>query len=249
MNTVTVRFLGLNVHFNRERNRRHDYHHDLPPHRVVVPHFTTLMIWNGDIPVHRPVISFEPALPIELPCMVPAGWTGGYLLSGQTLRVTGGKADGFHDHLACVPSLTQVWPDMEVDPYVVVNRAGRAAAYFDIHHGHLRLLKHQASAATELTIAHESAPMLEIDCWAGNHHHTVVLPPDVVITVSNTAQPEKPDGDSDFVLSFAVASQLPPSELHDRDSWKQSLGAAAKCIDRSPEPGDLGIGCSNSQYP
>lgn len=249
---LTVHFHGVAVHFNQVDNPELDL--GTAAHRVVIPHYDKELQWGPKkIAVHEPFLHTD--VELDLPCLPRMEKGKGrkkgkhsYRLNGVTFRVAGvDKLVGIQRKMECFPKLKTIWPEMVLDHAVVTGKKAPAAAYFDTTNGRLEAKERDGSAAATLVIEHEKdTAVLEVECWRGGSQQiTVHLP--ATLTFEDTGR-DKADGLSDFVLDYLVATKLPPADLD-----LSALEKVAACIGRSPsrevEPGELGPGCSNSQYP
>jgi hypothetical protein len=248
MNTLTVEFHGICVHFNRDENPSLD----LPtPHRILLPFVKDGFTWDGKtILVHQPQVSVQsntvvsPFAPMFMTLTLSA------LTDHSEVTTT----------FNCPPRLKTIFPEMELRPEVVTEGAAPATTYFDIREGTLSGIEIEGSAGTRLTIETElSAVVLTKTLWhhesehhPSGHHHPSVDPVTIelpaLITVSNFAKDPDSDFEADFILSFTVGSPFPPPVTKPLlDGLEHALGDVTICLKAANQ--DIGPGCSNSQFP
>jgi len=244
MNLLTVRFHGICVHFNRKLNPSLD----LPAaHRVVLPYFPNGLVWNG-----KKILVHEPTVTLSYPGFEKTLEPKEVTFTLDKVSLTGEVTPTFE----CPPHLKEILPDMEVDPAVVVGKQKPATMYFDLDEGIFNGIELHGSAATELTIPTETTEMVLIERpWHGGETPWL-LPMPATITVSNMAKDPEADGMADFILSFAVGKPFPPCEEHVKPpcdakkfqtALEHAMSATLECL--KVQSGDIGPGCSNSQFP
>lgn len=254
MGTLTVNFIGISTQFYATTNL------PLPvPARVVF----VGGIPPGSTDEHQPLITAADANGAVdfsgVPCLEAATVEDTYWLRGVTMRVlTAGSLPVTRPD--CLPSLTEIYPEMELNWPVVFLHGHPAKAYFEILGGELETFLSGQAVSTSLTIdVPETTVALQFQCWASGTvtNVTLTMPTSTpaMVTIKNAAV-NGMDGD-DFLLSYGVATHTPT--LTEVPDLEDILDAAVNCVTNSSQVGTetlaaasysgLGSQCSNSGYP
>lgn len=231
---ITVKFTGICTHLNQVGS---------PKHRVVLVRADNGANLNdAAIPPHIPKLHIDPdhiksisGFPYGLDPLGPAGvWQ----IRGVEFRLDGVLGDRVERDLSKVPHLACESQQQPASSEEVTDN-GQAACYFELHAGKLISTQEKEGAPinTELTVEAGDDPVLIATCFWNKKPAYFHLTPDAVIEIEHTGH-QKGDTASDFLLHYRVFEKVP------RDA-KIPPGSGH----RDGTPGDLSIGCSNSQYP
>lgn len=210
---------------------------------------------NGKkIPPHIPTLSIEPAdiLRMEGGMRIdgfphgldPTGEEAVWRLGGVRLRLLGTSGEPFRrdstfdNDIPRLKSTQEAASIPDVSAEVTLNE--QAAAYFDVDdHGVMsRETTPHGALYGVWTVETNVTPALEVTCFWNRETMRIHLRPGATININHVGR-EHGDADSDYLLHYRVLSNVPP------DAWvpKKEEGAQKR------RPGDISIGCSNSQYP
>ena len=119
---------------------------------------------------------------------------------------------------------------------VTVN--GHATCYFDIEHGRMTSGQTDHGAIYGiLTVDTTETPALRVTCFWNRESTLIHLRPGAEIEVMHVGKYYGDESDKDYLLHYRIFATIPT------DAWGPKKYASNRY------PGDISIGCSNSQYP
>jgi hypothetical protein len=234
--TIKVQFIGICTH-----------HHELgpsPQHRVVLVRADNGAYLNGNcIAPHIPKLRIDPkhvdrieGFPYGLE---PMGEAGLWRIRGVLFELEGAVGSS----VVRDPSFSDV-PRLQTDSarpnasHEVIHRE-EAACYFDLTAGTIKTIDTGHDAiATEVTVETDADPALRVTCFWNRAVSRFRLKQDAVVTIEHTGY-QLGDLDADFLLHFRILETVPADAKIPPEKKTQ----------RNKVPGDISIGCSNSQYP
>jgi hypothetical protein len=232
---IKVRFIGICTHLKTMGSKTH---------RVVLVRADNGAFLNGaPIPPHIPKLRIDPAhvtgiegFPYGLD---PMGEAGLWQIRGVTFTLEGaiGARVDRDRSFERVPRLAT--DTGRPAPSKEVMQLEQAACYFELGSGTI----YAADAAngainTEAIVETGDAPALVVTCFWNRMQSRIRLTPDAVINIEHTGH-QRGDTDNDYLLHFRVLESVPADA-------KIPHGPTGP---RIAPPGDISIGCSNSQYP
>ena len=239
MGQVTIKFVGLCVHVDKETFP------DLPAeHRVILLSDPRREDVDG-VPVkpHIPLLYFREPPTIEVPCVEAQGQTA-FRLNGVRLRITNGKGEFVpHETFGRVPHLLRKDDKRDPNEHVILHGGAPAVAYFDIRHGTLAACSSPKGAVgTSLTIdTGDEDPILELSCFGTQ---TIKLASDALLEIVNVAGHGEDDR-NDYLLNYGILKTIPSNH----EAPTTDIGNLQICTMRLATGLDLGPSCSNSVYP
>jgi hypothetical protein len=172
----------------------------------------------------------------------PTGVEGVWRLGGVRLNIEGAVGPSFHrdSSFEDVPKMKteEFAAAQDVSYEVTVNE--QAACYFDIEHGRMSSdeTEHGAIRAT-LHVETTETPALRVTCFWNRESVLIHLRPGATIDVMHVGKFHGEESDNDYLLHYRIFTTVPP------DAWVPEH----KKNRSNRSPGDISIGCSNSQYP
>jgi hypothetical protein len=229
--TITVQFTGICTHLQPPGH---------PTHRV---HLVEARNggWHNErkIPPHIPKLIIDPKYlkspDQDIPGLERTDKAGTWILRGVYLDLEGTQGEPFRQDETCdIPHLKTDDPGIAISNEVTLNEM--AAAYFDFEHGVLK------SATVEEAIVgiievEAASPSLHVKCFWSREESWIQLTDDAKIDIVHVGTVHG-DSDHDFLLHYRVFDSVPG------DAFEPE-----KAISKKKNPGDISIGCSNSQYP
>lgn len=234
--TVTVRFTGICSHYRIMGG----------PHRVTLVRAENGAFINGtSVPPHIPKLNVHPEDVVRIDGypygLESTGSAGSWRLYGVQLQLEGGRDqtlihdETYTNEVPHLGQLTKATPGLSGE----VTGKQEAACYFDIDAGRLSAVETEGGAiSTELTLETTDAPALHVTCFWNRKTSVIHLRPGATIEVENTGW-QHGDFDNDFLLHYRILSWVP-----DDAKIPPKPKTALRKI-----PGNISIGCSNSQYP
>jgi hypothetical protein len=228
---IAVQFVGICTHLNALFGGQ-------KTHRVVLVRADNGAFVNeARIPPHIPKLRIDPkdvtfieGYPFGLE---PAGAAGTWLIRGVSFSLEGTKDESVTrvEEFGKVPRLRS-----RSKPVEDLERI--AACYFDFTGGTLTAQKPGAAFEAIMTVKTTRKPVLVVQCFWNREVTRIGLRPEATISVEHTGF-QGGDSDKDFLLHYLVFPSVPkdaPVPPEDKSALKE-------------RPGDISIGCSNSQYP
>ena len=241
--SITVKFTGICTHVNRPgqggssvvlvyaENGAYINEKKIPPH---VP---TLHIRSEDI-VRTEGNMRDDGHPHGLE---PTDKEGVWRLCGVRLKLEGTVGPLFRQELADIPKLSS-----EEDSALIqavsfeVTAKEQASCYFDIEqHGRMTSdrTEHGAIYAI-LNVDTTETPALRVTCFWNREWALIHLRPGATIDVMHVGKYYGEESDDDYLLHYRILTDI-PSDAGVPEPKKTS----------NRLPGNISIGCSNSQYP
>jgi len=236
---MTVDFTGICTH--------------MPPaggnvHRVVLVRADNgAYINEHPLPPHIPLlkIPLEQIASIEgkLDGLEPVkGKDGVWRLCGVQLTLSGTNDQPLtpdSSFISKIPHLSMDGEDVPLMSTEVVMKE-QAACYFDLVEGRLtsRETEHGAIMA-KLTVATGAAPKLNVKCFWNRTTSTITLNPGAAIEISHVGTQDG-ESEQDFLFHYRVFDWVHAKAYVPPEAHKHAMNKA---------PGNISIGCSNSQYP
>jgi hypothetical protein len=247
--SITVNFTGVCTHINHLGLQELDEEHPrLRAHRVVLVRADNGAYLNdAAIAPHIARLTIDPAMIKSIEGypygLMADGAPGVWQLCGVKLQLTGVPKQPFVAHdtyhgrvptlRATESGLPRIWSE--------VTALGRANCYFDVDGGTLTaapLPEAQAIVARlKVKTTARSRPALKVTCFWNQQESLLNLEDGAVIDVSHTGY-DHGDSEEDFLLHYKIFESIA------KDAW-----TPRKKRRRSARPGDISIGCSNSQFP
>lgn len=234
--TVTVRFTGICSHYRLMGG----------PHRVTLVRAENGAYINGSsVPPHIPKLIVRPEDVVRIEGypygLEAAGGAGSWRLCGVQLQLKGGVEktlvhdETYENEVPHLRRLTKESPGLSGE----VTGREEAACYFDLDAGRLSAVETEGGAiSTELTLETSETPALHVTCFWNRKTCVIHLRPNATIEVEHTGY-QHGDYDNDFLLHYRMLSYVP-----DDAKIPPKPKTALRKI-----PGNISIGCSNSQYP
>jgi hypothetical protein len=235
--TITVQFTGICTHVKTLGGRNHRvvlvradhgaFLNDAP----IPPHIAKLKIHPDDI------VSIE-GYPYGLQ---PLGAPGVWQLCGVHLTLEGTKdkpiqRDSSFDK---VPRLSMSGDSPIPSISNEVTTRGQAACYVDLDKGILTADKPKSGAVTTtLTVGTTRSPALRVKAFWNQKSSLITLKPGAAIAIEHTGY-EQGDTEKDFLMHYRIFEWVHP----DAKIPPKAMRAVSRI------PGDISVGCSNSQYP
>ena len=230
---ITINFKGICTH--------------LPPtgdaHRVVLVRADNgAYINESKIPPHIPKMRIKAADIVS----TDGDRDGLVALDAETWRLCGVKLslDGWKEPFSraestSFPKLRATNDDtLTLSETVAFNE--EAACYFDLVGGKLTSGETEHGAIYGIvTVETNEDPILQVFCWWNRKTTSIHLTPNATIDIEHVGVA---DGDSemDFLLHYRVFDWVPANAFVPTEEKKSALKKA---------PGNISVGCSNSQYP
>ena len=218
------------------------------PHRVILVRAENgAHIGGASIPPHIPKLRIKPEDIVGIDGfpygLEPAGDAGVWRLAGVCLTLQGTDEQSFvhepeYDAVPRLGLLTSETPGLSKE----VTQKEQAACYFDFRAGRLSAGKTIFGAiSTVITVKTTETPALSVMCFWNRKTSVIRLRPNATIDIEHTGAVYG-DADKDFLLHYLVLNYVPddakvPPEEHEKKLQLEKL------------PGNISIGCSNSQYP
>ena len=116
----------------------------------------------------------------------------------------------------------------------------QAACYFDLNGGKLSSWKTEHGAImSRLEVETGDAPALHVKCFWNRTTSTIRLHPGAAIEISHVGTQDG-ESEKDFLFHYRVFDWVHPNAYVPPEARKHAMNKA---------PGNISIGCSNSQYP
>jgi hypothetical protein len=242
--SLTVRFTGICTHL-----RNLGLGENAPSsHRVVLVRADQGAFIQNDafpdgakIPPHIPKLKIDPADIVSIDGypygLEPTGQAGVWRLCGVHLTLEGTTEEFWRDTTCTdIPRLETAATAPGISSEVVAQ--GQAACYFDIHNGKLSSYKTAHDARFALLETASDAPGLRVKSFWNQESCLIRLRPGATIEIEHTGY-QQGDSHQDFLLHYRVFSDVPSDAIIPPEPKSE----------RNKIPGDISIGCSNSQYP
>lgn len=231
---IKIHFVGICTHVT-ERNESH---------RVVLVRADNGAYLNKKkIAPHIPKLRIDPnditRIEGEGDGLEPTDVPGSWIIRGVAFELEGATDQSFarHSTFGDVPRLES---PSRPGPASQVVDGEQAACYFDLRSGTMRAEQAVPSRAWQAVVDVETGPepALKVTRFWDRKESRFFLKPNASITLEHTGY-QRGDSDFDFLLHYRLLEDVPA----DAKVPKEEKAMMKK------EPGDISIGCSNSQYP
>jgi hypothetical protein len=233
--TITVQFTGICTHVSM-----------FPGDRVVLVRADNgAFINDKSIPPHIARLRIDPANIVRIEGY-PYGLEstpqeGVWHLRGVAWKLEGVAADGFTRDASCgkVPRLSDLTSEL---PGLLPGVHEQVSAYFDIHSGHLSSTTIQQGAiisALEARTTTTEEPALRVTCLWNRKSSRIVLQKGTIVHLEHVGL-DQDDAEYDFLLHYLIFGAVPNNA---------GVPKSDKLLRAERIPGNISVGCSNSQYP
>lgn len=233
--SITVRFTGICTHLTELASKKHRV--------VLVRADNGAHLNDAAIPPHIPKLRIAPEHVLSITGyphgLEPLGPDGLWQIRGVSFHLEGVLGDGVQrdGSFSDVPRLACDSPRPAASYEVTHNE--QAACYFDLHTGTI-IATHDSDYApynTEVTVEPGEGPTLVATCFWNRKSAYFHLAQDAVIDFEHTGH-QKGDTDNDYLLHYRILENVPADAKVPHNPTRVN-----------GHPGDVSIGCSNSQYP
>ena len=241
--SITVKFIGICTHVRRPGQDGvrivlvNAEHGAFINDAKIPPHVPTLYIPSKDI------VRMEGGMRLDghPHGLEPTGEETTWRLCGVRLNLEG-TVGPIVSPVADIPKMDTKSDEsrfMMQDQSSEVTLREQAACYFDIEHGQMTSdhTEHGAIYAI-LNVETTEAPALRVTCFWNRESVLIHLHPDATIEVRHVGKYNGQESDKDYYLHYRILSNVP------EDAWVPEKKGASNRY-----PGNISIGCSNSQYP
>lgn len=230
--TITVQFTGICTHVTPPGHGKHRVH--------LVEARNGAYLNEKRIPPHIPKLIIDPKYITspdqDVPGLERTEHAGTWILRGVSLELTETSGDAFHQDENCdIPHMSTEDHSIAVSSEVTLNE--QVAAYFDFEHGVLKSTKVEEAIVGVVEVETSATPALHVKCFWSREDSYIQLKPDAKIDVVHVGTVHG-DSDADFLLHYRVFDSVPEDAF-----------VPKKTTSKNKAPGDISIGCSNSQYP
>jgi len=249
---ITVKFIGICTHFNREEWPQDEGEWPLGeiPHRVLLPQKRSDE-WFDDIPHHFPRLTIAQADLDGDPPRIPALLTlepdepvYTWSINRAAFRLAGSGTPLRADSWRKLPRLRTPQRPVVADPDVMLGQ--RVHALFDVYAGALSTECYGQATAAYLEVELPSPQLIVAPIDAPGRGVPIPLKNNATVTITHMSDDRPPHDKPHFALHLGVAKAL----LGHPKDWSYSVDChGGKPDDDDGPPVGLGPDCSNSGYP